>query len=227
MNDRSPGVVALPPELKSRVLIAALRKPAPTRRAVRVRSGLWLAAVTSLLAALVGIEIHFRWNGRPPWVGLVTSAGWAIVALLATCVGIGPGRSELPSIGATLWKVPIFSVLGLLAWSLCWCLAFPERQHASEGWVLLARDSALILAALPAVALALWRARGNVLNPAATGAALATAMRGWSGCAVSLSCPSGQLGHVLLGHIWPLVVLVLGGYAVGHSMRVELNGPSG
>jgi hypothetical protein len=157
----------------------------------------------------------------------MTSAGWAIVALLATWVGVGPGRSELPSPRSRLWKVPILSLLGLFAWSLCWCLAFPESSHVTGRWALFARDGALILAALPAVAVALWRARVDLLDPAATGAALATAMGGWSGCAVSLSCPSGQLGHVLLGHFVPLVVLVLGGYAVGHAMRERAAGPSG
>ena len=227
MSDRNLGAIALPPELKSRVLAAALREPAPTRRTVRVQSAFWLGAVSALLGALAGIESHFLWHGRPPLAVVMTSSGWAIVALFATWVGVGPGRAELPGARFLIWRVPILLPLGLLAWTLCWCVVLPEGPCRNDRWALLLPDSALTLAALPAVAVALWKVRADLLDPAATGAALATAMGGWSGCAVSLSCPSGQLSHILLEHFGPLVVLVLGGYAIGHLMKKKIDGPSG
>jgi hypothetical protein len=73
----------------------------------------------------------------------------------------------------------------------------------------------VLTAPAPFLALVLLRPRPDPVQPALSGGALGAAAGAWSAAMVELWCPLANAGHVVLGHVAPLVLLALAGAALG------------
>lgn len=194
--------LALVPALTVGVVLIAsevvYRQPAAGLR-IDVSSGAAMLAVVSLLAALaVASTIFALWRGRD---------------------GLGVGPVSLMSIAALV--VPVYAALTVVQ---------PLHSGAADD------------VALTGVAISPWGLRclfvatfvsvpalailGAALRRAAAvasglrAAALGAAAGAWGGFAVFVFCPSGNLQHLLVGHVLPVAVFtVIGAVALTRSLR--------
>jgi hypothetical protein len=142
--------------------------------------------------------------------GWAVAAGWALWASLSRHGSmLGPSRRWLRAI---VILVPSVMFLWMLIWDLIdtdRLAPWPDRV----GWKCLGMT--LGLGSWPAVALVLMRRGSDPVHPGASGAAIGAAVGCATGVLVDLWCPVADPSHVLFGHVFPLLLLSLGGVALG------------
>ena len=197
-------------DLRARVLEAARREPSPPRRQVVLAN---LALVGTAIAALLSVLLTFGGgldkDPRPSAFVAGTTLAWACVALLATWIALGRGRSMLGRPRLWLAGAALVTPALLFAWMLVWNALYPETLRAWAGRPgFLCLDFTLAMGAWPLVALVLARRSSDPVHPRATGAALGAMVGAWTGSLINLNCRIANPAHVALGHVLPVVILV-------------------
>jgi hypothetical protein len=153
--------------------------------------------------------------GRPLSV-TVPLLGWAfLLALGASWLALPARASMLPRprwlLLAVTVAVPVLVGLALSVGHLSYADPF-ERV----GW----RCFSLTLATAPGpfAALLYFGRRLDPVHPRFTGAALGAAVAAWGALMVEVWCPLAQTGHVLIGHVAPVVVLSAAGALAGRKL---------
>lgn len=207
--------MSLPPLLKQRVLSEARRRPAPTRAEVRRRllRG-WLAAAVTGVLVLFAVGGPGHSAGRPPVYTVAMAAGVAVVATLATALVVVPGASMLGRSRRLL-----LAVIGLVPLAVfAWLVLFHERYappFSRVGYRCLGLTLATAVAPLVVM---FGTRRAAVRAPVAEGAAFGAVAGAWAGVSVALWCPLSEPSHVAVGHVLPIVLLVIA--AAAYSSRV-------
>jgi hypothetical protein len=202
-----------PEELKQRVLAAARKNPSPTRAEVRgtTLAGVAVAAL-GLVLALVVAGGPYHAVDRPGTVGLWVVLGVVSLAVVATWWALPPPRSMLPPPDGRLLAIALGVPVLVGAWLIAWHATYDD-PFTRTGF----RCFALTLAAAPGPFLALLAAgpRFAPSRPWLAGAAVGAVSGAWSAIVVELWCPLALPAHVAVGHVLPLVALVLVGAALG------------
>jgi hypothetical protein len=211
------------------VLAAARAEPSPTMQATRTRVAVALvaAAVVSLgeIAALGGL--HPR---REAPVVFATAAGVFAVALAATWLALGRGRSMVGRSRAALVGVAVAAPLAFLVWSTL------APALGAGGVHLMNSDGALqhgfcfafatLYAFAPFVIALVIRRGSDPVHPRALGAALGAAAGVWGGLLIDVHCSSDAFVHLTLGHVAPIALLIAIGAALGaRVLGVRGQGP--
>jgi hypothetical protein len=204
--------------LKERVLEAAARRPAPKRRGRHAQALLVAGAVLLAIGALAGAlsvaggTAHAA--GRPQEAEYWMVAGTALLAVAATWLALPPAHSMLPPPRSQLLAVMAFPlVIGL------WIArGHPEYADAFVRTGLRCFALTALTAPGPFLALLFLRRQPDPVHPGLSMGALAAAAGAWSAVMVELWCPLADPRHVVLGHVAPLVLLVLAGAAAGRRL---------
>jgi hypothetical protein len=201
--------------LKERVLDAIHNEGSPTRRVLRERELLRSIAALGVTLALFASSRGVR-PGERPWSLLAATAlGAAALAILINVLALGRGRSMLGRSAVLLWAVALGSPLALLAWKMGWTLHYDVLGPQRFGLRCLALS--LAMGAAPFAVLLRSRRRSDPLHPSATGAAVGAAVGAMVWVLVDLWCPVGRPLHLLIGHVLPCLLLVVGGALLGRS----------
>ena len=208
-------------ELRSRVLAAASREWAPTRRTIGL-ARCFLASAMALELILFFLTlggVHLGERSVTLVVG--TTLGWTGVAVLATAVVFGrrsmAGRSRRWLV-ATATGGPAV----LLTWTVFWTIAMPGYGLAVPGFSktadLLCLDLTLAMGLLPMLSVLLFQRRSRPQYPGALGAATGTVLGAWAGLVVNFTCPSAHVPHVATAHVLPVAVLAAVGLWLGRGL---------
>lgn len=205
-----------PPDLRARVLAAAASEPVPARSAGLPRQ----AAIVALgFAASIGLLLAIGGPGarsRSSAYYLMLAALWLGVTGLALWAGVARGRSML---GRPPWAraaVATSTPLALLATAALAGGAVPPGGEVAGVHEHVVCAAFTVLFALgPLAALAALRRRGDPVAPRLSGAAMGAAAGAWGAVSIELRCEHAQLDHVVLGHVLPVVALVLLGIILG------------
>ena len=226
--------MATPSErLYPRIRAAVEATPASTTR-TRTRILAALAVVPALTAAVVLIasEVVYRQAAGlhvdvPSRVAMLTIVGLLAALAVASTIfalwqgrdGLGIGSVSLMSI-ATL-VVPVYAALTVVQ---------PLHSGAADNvaltgvtispWGLRCLFVATVVS-VPALAiLGAALRRAAAVSSGLRGAALGAAAGAWGGFAVFVFCPSGNLQHLLVGHVLPMAVFTaIGALALTRTLR--------
>jgi len=209
-------MTALPPELRAAVLDQAKRTPSPDAPRVRrahVAAGICGAVVALAIALAFGMSA----GGRPMPFVVLSAAGWALVAAVASFVSAWRGKSMLGTTRARLAFVAIGSAPLIFAWVMGCTMGWPAVREG-EGTLhahLVCFALTTLLSLGPVFALAFARRGSDPVHPRATGAAIGAAAGAWGGVLIDLHCPLVGPVHVAIGHVLPVVVYAAIGALAG------------
>jgi hypothetical protein len=206
-------------DARDRFLQAAARQPASRpgawlRRVFLASFGTiaWLATMLSLLG------IRHDWHDLPAPAVAVTVLGLLAAALLASAIGLARGRSMVGTategLSQAAWAVP----LSLLLLVVVVDPRGTSTPTAPGALILHAWPCGVLtlLIALPLIGIALLVLRGLTLSrPGLAGACLGLAAATWAHLLVRVHCALGGTGHAVLGHLLPLLpLMILGAWAM-------------
>jgi hypothetical protein len=198
----------LAPDLKRRVLAAAVSETSPTRRQRATRSAIVAAsalAVPLLLFALIGGP---RVGPRPLGLVAMTALGTASIAALALFLALGRGPSMLGRSTRRLLATAAIVPVAFLIWKAASSAGVP---HMMDPWPTRSGLRCFALTALFAawpVATLVWDRRGSdPIHPRALGLALGVAAGAGAVALVDLWCPVAHVPHLLVGHVAPMLLL--------------------
>jgi hypothetical protein len=227
--------MATPSErLYARVRSAVEGAPAATTRTrTRIIAALAIAPVLTMLVVLLASGFVY---GQPaPGLHIdVASSGTALtilalltgLALVSTVFALWQGRSGLGI--ASMWLVsvaalvvPVYAALTVLQ---------PVHSGAADDasftgvaispWGLRCIFIASVVGASVLAIFAVALRRAVAVASGLRGAALGAAAGAWAGLAVFAFCPSGELQHLLVGHVLPIAVFtLLGAVALSRALR--------
>ena len=205
-----------PASLKDRVLASTVRVPAADRGHARklaaIGYGCAIAAMLTTFFAMGGVA-HAQ--ARPRAYTLGIALGATIIAVIATSVGVARGRSMLgrsPRVVALVaGLVPLATFVWMVAWNGHY--AEPDERLGVRCFGLTVACASLLLAVMLGA-----RARTIVHAPAIHGATIGAASGAWAGILVDLWCPLTAPAHVAVGHVLPLVVLLIAGALIGQAV---------
>lgn len=223
--------------LKVRVLEAVRQRPVPPRQDPLPRSaGLALLAVVAMAAVLrwvppllgeVGGLAHSA--GRPASTGAWIVIGSTALALSATWLVLPSRRSMLAPARGPLLGLAVGLPLLVGAWLMLWHPTYHD-PFVRTGWRCFALT--LLTAPWPFAALVHASRRLEPRHPGTAGAALGSVAGAWASVMVELWCPLAAQGHILRGHVLPLLMLSVAGAVLGawtfrlRRIRTERRGPS-
>jgi len=211
--------------LYARVRSAVESTPAATTR-TRTRIIAALAIVPALTALFVLIASGLVYG--QPAAGLdidIASSAAALttlslligLALTSTVFALWQGRSGLGI--ASMWLVSITALVAPVYAALT--VLQPLHSGAADDasgtrvvispWGLRCIFVASVVGASVLTIFAVTLRRAVAVAVGLRGAALGAAAGGWAGLAVFAFCPSGELQHLLVGHVLPIVLLTLWG----------------
>ncbi len=208
-------MMAPPESLKARVLAAARQRPVPARAPHPLRT--FLAVFGAMLAMSITFLFAGPYHaaGRPAPFAFAVVGGTTVVALAVTWLAT-PRRGSM--LGRSRgWLILAIVAVPILvgAWTMLWHVGYadPFERFGTRCFLL-----SLATAPWPFAALA-WLRRGFDPNhPALTGATLGSAAGAWAGVVVAMWCPLADPGHVVRGHVLPLMVLMGLGAAIGSRL---------
>jgi hypothetical protein len=205
------------PDLRSRVLAAAMASPvAPRTEGVRRRAVALAAGFAVPLA--ISLALGFpRAGGRPAAYVATLAASWLGVGLAATWAGVSRGRSMLGRRAAWRLLVAALTPAALFATALAAALAWPSTRDDEAGALahVVCVAVGMICALGPLAAFAAVRRSSDPVAPRLTGAALGAASGAWGALFIELHCVHTSVGHIVLGHVLPVVLLTLVGVLIG------------
>ena len=204
------GTPAATIRTRTRILAALAIVPAFTAIVVLIAS----ESVYGQPAAGLGIDVS---SAIGMLTILVLLAGLAVTSTLFALWqgrgGLGIGATWLVSIAALV--VPVYAALTILQ---------PLHSGAADdaispgGWRCMFIASLVSASVLAIFAAALRRA--VAVASGLRGAALGAAAGAWGGLAVFAFCPSGEVQHLLAGHVLPIAAFTLiGGVALTRALR--------
>ncbi len=215
-----------PPELHARIRAAIAATPAP-RLGTRLRIAAALAVVPCAAAAVLVIATRLVY-GRPVvrpalrldmamegsshvltmlilLVGLTLAA--TLVAVARGRRGLGPGVVSL--VGLSTLVTPLYAALALGGSGHAGEPAGPELSPWGLPCLYIATAVGLFALATFAAALR----RSVPVASSLRGAALGAAAGAWAGLTVFVFCPAGEVPHLLVGHVLPILAFTLLGLA--------------
>jgi hypothetical protein len=204
---------------RHRFLRAAARQPASRPRAwLRRLSVAAFGALVWQVTMLSVLGVRPDWHDLPAPAMAATIVGLLAAALLASAIGLARGRSMVgnttESLSLAAWGAPLLLLL----------LVVVIDPHGSSTRT--APDALLrhawpcglltLLIALPLLGIALLVLRGLTLSrPGLAGACLGLAAATWGHLLIRVHCPLGGAGHAILGHLLPLLpLMILGAWAM-------------
>ena len=203
-------------DAKERLLAETRGVPSATRGVARVRAWLVLPASAIVAAALYfGLDGIRHGSGRASWFYAACTLSWTTVAVLSMWSALGRGaaaswRSRSILVGTALGTPAILLAI------MCGLAALgPTLRAGAEPIGFWCLDLTLAAAAFPLLALLHVRRGSDPVHPAFTGAALGSACGASAGVMVELWCPVANPSHIAVGHVLPIVVLMLAGAILG------------
>ena len=209
----------LSPDLRARILASAAATPAPTRaQAWRARA----IIVGSGIAGALGVFFYnggVRLTARPPMLVALTSLGTAVCAGLAMYgLFTKRGRTMMRRPATIVALIAVAATVGFVVWRFGVSALFDRtaRWPTRPGFRCLGLGTTI--GAIPLfAALVSWR-HTEPLTPFATGAAFGAGAGLGSAVLVDLWCPVSYLPHLLIGHVFPVVLLAGVGGLVGRYL---------
>jgi hypothetical protein len=197
-------------QLRAQVIERSAREPSPTRAQLashaRVVLGMVLTVPLLSFVALGGIRL----GPRPKELVLQTALGSAVLALLFWIVGVARGRSMLGRPRSWLLTQVLLTPLSLFGWRVLSSARYPQTmvEWADRPGFRCFMLSAF-LACAPLLGLIWLRRSSDPVHPRLTAAAVGAAVGAGTWVLVDLWCPVGYVPHLLLGHLLPLLLLIL------------------
>ncbi|HEY4159700.1 MAG TPA: NrsF family protein [Polyangiaceae bacterium] len=198
----------LSPDLKAKILEAALSAPSATRHEQQRRAFWYLSGALAVSALVFMFAGGVRVSGRSPLLVLGTALGSGALASAVVSVVLSRGRSMIGRSRVTLVSVALTAPVALLAWKLSYSARFAgalEAWPARPGMRCLALT--LAIGALPLFALLMRWKKTDPAHPRAQGLAMGAAVGLSAAALVDLWCPVAHVSHLLLGHVLPIVLL--------------------
>jgi hypothetical protein len=214
MNDAEPR-----DDLKARILKQAELTPAPTR-AIETRRA-WLLIGGSVLVGLAIFYVRggIRVTGRPTGLIVGTSLGTAVIAGWSAWMTMGRRRSMLGRSTMALCVVACVTPLALLFWKTVWSAQYPEGLDPWPGRLgFRCLNLSLLLGVVPLLALLFARRGTDPTHPHVAGFSLGASVGLCVALFVDTWCPVAYIPHFLLGHILPIALLALLGFAIGKKV---------
>ena len=207
-------------DLRSRVLAEVRRQPAPARPEMRRRLLVGLVITVVFEAFLLVLIGGMHGGDRPPWLIAGNASGALVVALVASWLAFGRGRSMVGRprsvvVGVAALVVPVlFASIALLdRGASAFERGMPPAGNHAQCFGLTA-----LFSLVPLALLILARRGSDPVHPASTGAALGAAAGAWAAVAMAFVCPYAELSHELYGHVAPVALIVLLGAWAGRSI---------
>jgi hypothetical protein len=205
--------MSLPQGVRSRVLSLVAAQPVPQRSDRRpVSAGLVALAVLAMGSILMLSGGPANAAGRPAAVSSWVVGGMLALAAGVTWVVLPPGRSMLGRPRGPLLAVAIGVPLFVGLWLLLWHTSYLD-PYQRVGFRCLALTAAT--APWPFALLTHLSHRFEPRHPRLLGAALGSAAGAWAAVMVELWCPLADPAHVALGHVAPVVLLILASALAG------------
>jgi hypothetical protein len=204
---------------RDRFLQAAARQTTTRRHAWFLRILLaGVGAMAWLLAMLAVLGIRPDWRDLPVPAVTSTIAGLLAAALLASKVGLARGRTMVGattgSLSVSTWGIPLLLLLLVAIVDP----RGPSTVVAPDAHLMHAGPCGLLvlLIALPLLGIGHFVLRGLVLSrPGLAGACLGLAAATWAHVLIRVHCPLAGAGHAMLGHLLPLLpLMVLGAWTM-------------
>lgn len=215
-----------PPDALTRRIHAAIRAQRTITLRPHLRNAIAVIFAIALVMGMVAIasQLVYGQLAFGLQAGVTSSSRLALVSLALLCMLIATtfvtlrrGRSGLGASTTSLIAIPMATTL-LYA---LFALAFPVHESATAiGSVSISPWGARCLAVASLVGVAVLGCFASALRAAVPAGArirslaLGSAAGAWAGLAVFVFCPSGELLHVSIGHVFPVVGLTLVGAAV-------------
>jgi hypothetical protein len=204
---------------RDRFLQAAAHEPASRPHTWLRRISLVCLGATAWLWTMLSIlGIRPDWHDLPEPAMATTIVGLLAAALLASAIGLARGRSMVGTttefLSLAAWGVPL---LLLLLVSMIdphgTSTSAASDAHLRHAWPC---GLLTILIALPLLGMAVLVLRGLTLSrPGLAGACLGLASATWAHLLIRIHCPLSGAGHAILGHLLPLLpLMILGAWAM-------------
>jgi hypothetical protein len=223
--------------LYERVRAAVADAPAPrtTRTQTRIAVALAILPVLTTLVVLTASQLVYRQPAAGLGIDVVSAAGaWTLLVLLAGLAlastlfalrqgrtGLGIGSTSLILVAALV--VPVYAALTLvqpLHSGVADDIDISFAGVAISPWGLRCLLIAIGVSATALVIFASALRRAVAVASVLRGAALGAAAGAWGGLAVFAFCPSGELQHLLVGHVLPIAAFtVIGACLLPRALR--------
>jgi hypothetical protein len=201
--------------IRDRFLRAAASQTASRPRTWFRRVLLGCLGATAWLVTLLSIlGLRPDWQDLPAPALTATLAGLLAAALLASAMGLARGRAMVgtttESLSLTAWGAPLLLLLLVV-------MVDPRGTPTAMAPDALLRHAwpcglLTLLVALPLLGIALLVLRGLTLSrPGLAGACLGLGAATWAHLIIRVHCPLGGTGHAILGHLLPLLPLMIVG----------------
>jgi hypothetical protein len=192
------------------VLELAAQQPAATRAQLATQQRALTLAILGVPLLLFVLFGGVRAGPRPDGLLLETAVGSSILTAGIAIVGLRRGGSMLGRPRPWLLSTVLLTPVLLFAWRALASSQYPNMMvewHDRPGLRCLLVSSLLALA--PVLGL-LWMRRDSMPNhPRSSAAGVGAAVGAGTWVLVDLWCPVGYVPHVLLGHVLPLVLLIM------------------
>jgi len=197
-------------QLRAQVIDRSTREPSPTRGQLALQHRLVLGFALSVPLLSFIILGGIRVGPRPNELVLQTALGSAVLAALFAIVGLGRGQSMLGRPRSWLWTQVLLTPISLFGWRVLVSARYPQMM---VEWVerpgVRCFTLSVLLASMPLMGLIWQRRNSDPVHPRLTAAAVGAAVGAGTWVLVDLWCPVGYVPHLLLGHVLPLLLLIL------------------
>jgi len=224
-----------PPDPLFARIRADVRNTAAPRAGVQRRVAIAVSLAAALAGAVVILASQLVYHRYASGLEVaVPSAPYLLVVLfllvaltfVATVIAMWRGRNGLGSGAISLYLAsglvaPLYAALVLVS---------PVHMHTGEAalsdvtsspWGLRCLVISAIVGSLALATFSVALRRSIPTASGLRGAAIGTAAGAWAGLSVFIFCPSGDLVHMLIGHILPIVALtLLGVVSIPRILRV-------
>jgi hypothetical protein len=150
---------------------------------------------------------------RSPTLVALSALGWSAVAALSTWAGFTRARGMLGL--PTRWLVAVAGAVVPALFLFAQPFLEPAFVRVSSGAHLVCFALTLAFSGVPLALMVTLQKNTDPVHPVATGATLGAAAGAWGAVLIDLHCPIASASHVLLGHVAPAAVCVLGGGILG------------
>jgi hypothetical protein len=220
--------------LYPRVRAAIEATPAATTR-TRTRILLALAIVPLFTTAVVLIVSEWVYGQPAAGLQVDVSSAAALLTILGLLTGLAVASTLCASSqgrdGLGIGSISLLSIAALVAPAYAALTVLrPLHSGAADDvaltgvaispWGLRCLIVATVVSVPALVILGTALRRAAAVSSRLRGAALGAAAGAWGGLAVFVFCPSGNLQHLLVGHVLPIAIFtLLGGVALARVLR--------
>ena len=202
-----------PDDLRARVLAGIAAHPARTRSQGRKRSVALYAAAVIVAVTIFELAGGFGHAAvRPTWVSSAILVGASAIASIGAWGALGSGGSMTGRRPAALALLLLLLPAAVFFWLTAWHGSYAEPAQ-KFGWRCMSLTLSMGGALLASFIAVRWRT--VAVQPTIQGAAAGVVAGAVAGVLVDAWCPLVNSGHVLRGHIVPMLALGLAGAVCG------------